>query len=422
MILRFPRSSALGLLAFAVVSVVLFGVLLARFGGPSVRVGEVQRVAVTLPDAQGLTEGADVLVRGVKVGRVGDVAIAGDRARLVLELGDERPALHADASASVGAKTPLGESFVALDPGRAAAPLDGDLAGRASVQLDEALSVLDARARADLRALLASFAEAARSPEAAAQVSAALDGLDGTVTAFDRLGRTLDGQERGVASVVENGRAVLRELGDHASAIRGIVRDGRTTLEAVAAQRPALDDALRRLPGLVTGARDTLAQADPLLREATPFAADLREAAPPLSRSLVALRPALRDVKVLLDRTPALTAAALPALRSVRATLPALARTAGALGPALRNAVPMLQYLAPRANTIAAWFSNTAALGQNGDAKGRWARFFVGLDPASAVGSPAGDPPGNSYTSPGDAADNQPYRPGDFPRLLPYEP
>ncbi|MFL5846046.1 MAG: MlaD family protein [Solirubrobacteraceae bacterium] len=414
----------IGLLAFAVVSVLLFAVLLARFGGPSVRVDDPQRVAATLADAQGLTKGADVLVHGVRVGRVGEIAPAADGARLVLELGDGRPALHADASVRVGGKTPLGESFVDLDPGdeRAALPDGRPVAGAPSVQIDEALDVLDAPAREDLRAVLATLDEAAADPHAAARVGDTLEGLDRTVDQLGRLGATLDGQESDISAAVQGGRAVLRELGDHAAAIHGIVSDGRTTLEAVAAQRPALDNALARLPRLVADARATLADADPLAREALPFADDLRTAAPPLSRSLVALRPALRDVRGLLDEAPALTSAALPALSTLRAALPDLTRTAAGLGPALRNAVPMLQYLAPRAGTIAAWFSNTAALGQNGDDKGRWARFFVGLDPASAVGSPAGDPPGNSYTSPGDAADNQPYRPGDFPRLQPYDP
>jgi hypothetical protein len=77
----------------------------------------------------------------------------------------------------------------------------------------------------------------------------------------------------------------------------------------------------------------------------------------------------------------------------------------------------MIRYLAPRADTIAAWFANTAALGRSGDSKGRWARFLVLFDPASALGIPGADPPGNAYTEPGDAAANRAFRPGDFPRL-----
>ena len=82
----------------------------------------------------------------------------------------------------------------------------------------------------------------------------------------------------------------------------------------------------------------------------------------------------------------------------------------------------MIQYLGPRANTIAAWFANTADLGSSGDAKGKWARFFIMLDPSTALGIKAGAPAGNSYTAPNDAAHNAPYEPGDYPRLEPYAP
>jgi hypothetical protein len=78
------------------------------------------------------------------------------------------------------------------------------------------------------------------------------------------------------------------------------------------------------------------------------------------------------------------------------------------------------QYLGPRGTTIAAWFANTAALGDHGDAKGDWARFFVMFDPSTLLGLKAGAPPGNSYTAPGDAAHNTPYGLGDYPRLMPY--
>ena len=76
----------------------------------------------------------------------------------------------------------------------------------------------------------------------------------------------------------------------------------------------------------------------------------------------------------------------------------------------------------PRANTAAAWFANTADLGSNGDAKGKWARFFLFTDQATASGAPASPPPGNTYTKPDDAAHNEPYKPGDFPRLMPFGP
>ncbi|MCW3040068.1 MAG: hypothetical protein JWM31_1973, partial [Solirubrobacterales bacterium] len=114
-------------------------------------------------------------------------------------------------------------------------------------------------------------------------------------------------------------------------------------------------------------------------------------------------------------------AAARPALRSLDRTLPVLTPALRALGPALADVVPMLDYLAPRTRTIAAWFSNTDDLGQGGDAKGRWARFFIGLDPNSAFAIPGG-PSQSAYTQPGDALHNAAHRAGDFPQLRPYLP
>ena len=60
--------------------------------------------------------------------------------------------------------------------------------------------------------------------------------------------------------------------------------------------------------------------------------------------------------------------------------------------------------------------------GSHGDAKGNWARFFVTFDRSTLTGTPSDAPPGNSYTKPGDAAHNEPYQPGGYPRLEPYWP
>ena len=62
--------------------------------------------------------------------------------------------------------------------------------------------------------------------------------------------------------------------------------------------------------------------------------------------------------------------------------------------------------------------ANTAALGTNGDAKGRWARFFVFMDPATLFAQKS-DLPVNAYTPPDDALRPRAFRAGDFERLLP---
>jgi hypothetical protein len=128
-----------------------------------------------------------------------------------------------------------------------------------------------------------------------------------------------------------------------------------------------------------------------------------------------------RDAEAILARSGALRAAALPFLSDVRPLLAAATPALGRLEPALANVIPIVRYFEPRWNTIAAWFTNTADLGSHGDAKGDWARFFLFLEPGSALGVP-GTTPHNAYTKPDDAASNQPYRAGDYPRLQPYAP
>jgi phospholipid/cholesterol/gamma-HCH transport system substrate-binding protein len=412
---RLPASARVILSAFLVVSAVLFAVLGARFGGPTVDVGPVTRVHALVADTQGLPAQADVLVRGVRVGRVTGVTVHGARADVALTLTDA-PVLHADASVRIGQKTPLGEPFVDLRPGTASARFDTRraLPSRPSVEVDEALGLLAPRTRADLRALLRTTGEGVTVPE---DVAGTVAQLDRATRELRRLGATLRGQDGDVARTIASSRAVLDELGAHDAALRTIVRDGTTTLRAAGSRPADLRDALARLPGVLARTRATLGAAEPLLRHAGPVVADVRAAAPPLTATLRAAAPVLRDADALAADLPALRRAAEPVLADASRLLPVAAAALDRGGPDLANVVPMVRYLAPRADTITAWFANTSALGQNGDSKGRWARFLVMMDPATALGQPGGAPPGNAYTRPGDARDNQAYRPGEFPRL-----
>lgn len=418
-----PRSAKVGVALFALFSVVLFWLLLGSFGGPSVHPRAPLRAHVLVDDAGGIPQHADVLAHGVKVGVVSRVSEAGSRTRLDLELVKaDTPVLHRDATVRVGAKTPLGESFVDLDPGEAGGRAGALLRSRPAVEVDEALRALDPGARRDVRALVRTGGRALRSPASAARLGAVVDGLDATVAALDRTAAALTGQEDDIAATVRDARTVVDALASRSADVRATVRSADATLRATGASSRALAATVAALPGLEREADATLAAAHPLLRSALPVVRSLGASSPDLSRALRALPGTLADLDAVLARAPALRRAATPALGALERLAPAALPTVERLAPALANAVPMLRYLGARRDTVAAWFSNTADLGANGDAKGRWARFFIMVDPASAFGSPAGAPPGNSYTQPHDAAANRAYAPGDFPRLMPYAP
>lgn len=426
--LDLPRRTQLGLLLFTLVTIGLGLLLSARFGGPAVRTSAPFRVQATLADAQGLAKGSDVLIRGVKAGQVGAVRAApGGRTRLTLELDrDDVRLIHADATARTGSKTPLGEVFVALDPGspRARPVAEGArIASAPSVQLDEALEALNPDARRDLRKLLADSGRGLRSPAAGARIGATVTALDDATRAFDDISQTLQGQAGDIAGTVTDAQAMVGALAQRAATLRALIADARRTLDAAGADRPALRALLAELPAVTREATGTLAAADGLVRDAQAPVRDLRRAASPTAAALRAAPAPLDDLATVLGRAPAVRRAATPALAALRRALPQLTPALRTTGPALADLVPVLDYLAPRRREIAAWFTNTDALGRNGDSKGRWARFFIGLDPATATGLPLGGArQRNPYPQPGDAAANRPYARGDYPRLMPYLP
>jgi phospholipid/cholesterol/gamma-HCH transport system substrate-binding protein len=422
--LELPRRTVIAVLVFFALSLALLWLMLARLGAvpsPGVRTESVQGLVA---NAEGLTPQSDVLVHGVKVGTVTGIGSRGAGTLVTLALGSGAPVLRDDASIRVGTKTPLGEPFVDLEPGSAGArlPRGAMLRSRSTVEIDDALSFLDRGGRADARAALIVLGQGAGSPETSVEESGAVAGLGRATSELGNLMAELSAQRADLTGLVSDGGAVLSTLAQRSAEIRSLTDGARTTLQAVAAQRVALGATLDRLPGLLAAARQTLVAARPLIARATPVATDLATAAPSLTQAVNAL-PATSDaVERILAQAGRIQTQVVPVLRTVQ-RLAAPADTAlGELGPALADLVPVARYLGPRGHTIAAWFANTADLGSHGDAQGDWARFLVMFDPSTLTGTPNHTPPGNAYTAPGDAAHNQPYRPGDYPRLMPYSP
>jgi virulence factor Mce-like protein len=423
--LHLSLRAAAGVLAFALASLALLGYMLIRLGALPSPTASTLTVHALVADAEGLPSHADVLDRGVNVGQVTGVSARGADTLLTLALGSGSPALHPDASVQIGFKTPLGEPYVELDPGGAPGPslrAGAMLRSTSTVELDDALGFLDSAGRANLRSALIDLGQGAASPAANAEVSDTLLGLQNATASLGRLTAELRTQTGEISGVVSNGAGVLDVLAQRAAEVRGLVVSANTALGALAGQRSALGGVLDRLPDLLHQARVTLASAEPLIQQAIPVAGQLAAAAPDLTSAFRAAPSVTASLDRVLAQGAAIRRAAVPALDELAALAAPARQGLLQLGPALADLVPVIQYLGPRANTIAAWFANTADLGSSGDAKGKWARFFIMLDPSTALGIKAGAPAGNSYTAPNDAAHNAPYEPGDYPRLEPYAP
>ena len=419
---RVPKLGAVATVVAAVAALILYVLLNNAFGGPTVGLSNPYEVRTTFSDSQGMVKKAVVLVNGVKVGEVSGVDVERGHADVTFTVEDRYAPLHRDAVVSVGYRTPFGEPFLDLDRGsRGAGRLSDGARVRSapSTEIDEALEILNREGRRSTRSLLRTFARAGRSGQAAERINATYAEMRRLVSNLRRLTGTLHGQEGDIAALVEDGRVVLRELGEREQSVRSIVSAGRTTLDALGSREQALDRGLAELPLLLDTARRTLGNARPLLREARPLVTDLADAAPQLAPAFRELGPVSSDVGGVIARLEAFNDVAVPMLEQTLPTLRAGRPAARWLEPAFANLIPFLRYAEPRKNGISAFFSTTAGTTSQGDSEGKWVRLFAVTDPPVAREALFHS---NAYPPPDDALHNRAYRPGDHPRLQAFRP
>ncbi len=108
---------AVGLLLAAAIAVLAFmAIQVGSFQGFGARV----RVEAAFEDVSGLEHGAWVTQAGVAIGRVEEMVLDGRRARVILAL-DPEVDVRKDARVAIRARSVLGEKYVAVIPGEAAA-------------------------------------------------------------------------------------------------------------------------------------------------------------------------------------------------------------------------------------------------------------------------------------------------------------
>jgi phospholipid/cholesterol/gamma-HCH transport system substrate-binding protein len=344
-----------------------FGLLIylwSAFGGPVPLAAQGYRFTALYPDASQLIAQTDVRIYGVDVGRVTNVSQEGELTRAEIEVDPDHAPIPADTHTLLRRKTLLGEPFIDLIPGTPAEqggtmlPEDAELpVGQTepAVDLDEALRALDEPTRRDLKVVLRELAAGVR--DQGSSLNAALGNLrPATATGADVFG-ILASQENAVRSLVRDGGTTLEALSERRGALHGLVDAGNRVLGTTAERDRELTETVRLLPPTLEELRPTLelardvgAKADPLLRELDPAS---RELAPTLAELRV-LAPDLEglmgDLGPLLDAAPT----GIPAFTSTVGAARPLVRQ---LRPALQDAVPALEYLNPYKRELAAWLT-----------------------------------------------------------------
>ncbi|GAA1279733.1 MCE family protein [Saccharothrix xinjiangensis] len=246
-------------------------------------------------EAAGLVESNEVRVAGVKVGKVTEVELDGDKVRVSFKVED---AWIGDRStATIRIKTLLGQKFLALDP-QGERPLDP----RTPIPRERTLSPYDVQeafnglattvGQIDTGQLADSFRVLSETLQGSADsVRGALDGLSA-------LSRTISSRDEQLARLLANTNQVTKTLSDRNEQFERLLADGNLLLEELRKRRDAITALLRgtrelsrELSGLVS---DNQAQLRPALEQLDRVTTVLQRNQDALERSLNLLAPFYR--------------------------------------------------------------------------------------------------------------------------------
>lgn len=428
------------LLVFVPVSVVLLLLLLQASGsGPAVGGGGRELQAV-VPTAVSLSSAADVRIAGLRVGRVSRVVRRGREAVVLMRLDEDAPPVFRDAAVDVRSRTVVGESFVAISPGSAAAgevPVGETLGpGRAveATQFDDVASLFDPGTRTRLRGQVDTLATALAGPRAG-ELNRLVEQASLATGSGAPVLETLADERQAVAALVDHLGTITRALGDRRDDIALLARRGETAVGALARERRAVERLFAAAPAALRQTDATSRRLGALSRRATVPVGDLRRALDTLAPSLSALAPTARAARRAVDELDRFGPGGVRLLRRAGAAADPLRLLLPAMDRALAEANPAIAYLAPYREELGAFFANLGSMTSLGDSLGRLARLapvvsvstlatapkeflelYDRLKAIGAVGEATGRHGLNPHPAPGTITDPQPFR-GRYPRV-----
>ena len=217
-------------------------------------------------EAAGLVPDDEVRIAGVKVGKVSDVDLEGDRVVVTFKVKD---AWVGDrSSAAIKIKTVLGQKYLALEPdGREVLdPADRIPRERTTAPYD----VLEAfRGLAETTNRI-DTAQLAQSFEVIANTFADTpDDVRGALNGLQALSKTVSSRDDQLAQLLDNTKQISQTLADRDREVVKLLRDGNLLLEEVGRRRDAISTLLTGTQTLATELRglvdDNNKQLEPVL-------------------------------------------------------------------------------------------------------------------------------------------------------------
>jgi len=360
------------LTVIAIFGLSCFGLLLflwLSFGGSVPLQAKGFRFNIIFPQANQLSQQADVRISGVTVGTV--IALhptSGGQTEATIQMQPRFAPVRSDARAILRAKTLLGETFVAITPGsRSAPPLpEGGTLARTqvapSVQLDEIYRTFDPETRAAFQVWMQ--ASAAGVNGQGPELNAFLGQLDPFVNDLQQVTATLQSQNGAVQALVRNTGIVFDALTQRDDQLRDLTTASLATFSATAAANQELARAFTLLPTFENRSAVAFRALDQFAANSSPLLTQLvptEQALVPVTQNLESISPSLERLTVGIGPFARASNTGLPALDNVLTQLTPLLTAAS---PVLRNLNPLLAYLDLYQPELEAAFANGAAASQ----------------------------------------------------------
>ncbi|MCW2816077.1 MAG: virulence factor Mce family protein [Nocardioides sp.] len=420
-----PRLRLMTVLVFMTGCALMFGYLWVNMGGrlPIVS-SDGYRVAFESPDVDNLVYDSDVMVAGVRVGKVRQLDEDEGSAKVVLQIDDTSVMpLHEGATIRLRSKSLIEETYVEIVDGKGGElPENSTLPAASvvkSVQLDDILASLDEPTRRDLSVMLRDLGEATNQTNGQ---------IDQTLTGLGVLGReghdvldALEAQSADLRRLVATSTEVMAALDTGEGQIVDLVEQADGLTSVTASEQEQVEDTVRALPGVLRSARTATESFSTLASDLRPIARGLRAAAPSLNTALQELPATTRDLRGLLpdldqtlDRAPA-------TLNRVPRTVTAASAVIPTTRATLADLNPMLAYMKPYGPDLAGFMAGWNAMLQDSDVNGHFLRIFPVLNEGSVKGNPfplntSVLDKSNAYPVPGAARDPGPFN-GTYPRV-----
>ncbi|WP_026910546.1 MlaD family protein [Patulibacter minatonensis] len=327
--------------------------------GGALHTGKSQTIRALVPSAALLAPGARVTMAGAEVGSVKAVERRGSAALVTMNVTDDRVLPVAeDAQVAVRQRTPIGENYMDLVPGRSRTTLKSSAvlpvaSASEYVDADQVLSMLQGKAKERTRKLFQGVGSAVDGR--GKQLNETVSGVSDTFIPTTKVVKTLYDQRATLARLVDRLGSLSSLTAERGASIEQLGRDGAAAFQAVADRDDRIRELVQTLPGTLAAAKRTSGILDTTSENATPRVNNLAAAVDEVRPAVDALRPATQNGRSLLrELTP--TA---PKLSQTLDQVKAASTPVTDAIPGVRKLVcqinPMLKYTQPYTKDFAAF-------------------------------------------------------------------